>query len=299
MALPPRLLLPDAPALIAGHGRATLLTPDGELLESRPPSCAGRWAAHRRCSVHGPATARRLDLPRFDACFDLLELFAFCLRPGRRRRRRAAWPWRSTSTRRPMTAAAAALLPEMADHPAAPPGRRPRPADEPRCRRSWRRSWRRPPPGPGRTSVLAALGAGEEKPSLDPYKVWRRLPDWEDPGPAQPPGSSTSPRPRPAPGWRRCSGEGAEPRPTQADYASAAAAAFAPRERPGPAPVVLAEAGTGVGKTLGYVAPASLWAEKQRRAGLDRDLHPQPAAPDRQRARPAAPRLGREARAGW
>ena len=25
---------------------------------------------------------------------------------------------------------------------------------------------------------------------------------------------------------------------------------------------VLAEAGTGVGKTLGYIAPASLWAEK-------------------------------------
>ena len=26
--------------------------------------------------------------------------------------------------------------------------------------------------------------------------------------------------------------------------------------------VVLAEAGTGVGKTLGYIAPATLWAEK-------------------------------------
>ena len=29
---PPRLLLPDAPALVAGAGRATLLTPDGEVL---------------------------------------------------------------------------------------------------------------------------------------------------------------------------------------------------------------------------------------------------------------------------
>ena len=27
---------------------------------------------------------------------------------------------------------------------------------------------------------------------------------------------------------------------------------------------VLAEAGTGVGKTLGYIAPASLWAEKNQ-----------------------------------
>src|SRR4029079_11479039 len=54
----------------------------------------------------------------------------------------------------------------------------------------------------------------------------------------------------------------AEARPTQSDYASAASQAFAPREAPDRTPVVLVEAGTGVGKTLGYVAPASLWAEK-------------------------------------
>src|SRR5262249_10371987 len=56
----------------------------------------------------------------------------------------------------------------------------------------------------------------------------------------------------------------AEPRPQQADYAAAVAAAFAPRERPDQPRAVLAEAGTGVGKTLGYIAPASLWAEKNR-----------------------------------
>ena len=54
----------------------------------------------------------------------------------------------------------------------------------------------------------------------------------------------------------------AEARPTQSDYASAASEAFAPREARGQTQVVLVEAGTGVGKTLGYVAPASLWAEK-------------------------------------
>ncbi len=37
---------------------------------------------------------------------------------------------------------------------------------------------------------------------------------------------------------------------------------------------------------------------EERRAGLDRHLHPQPAAPDRQRARPPAPRFGREAAQG-
>ena len=57
-------------------------------------------------------------------------------------------------------------------------------------------------------------------------------------------------------------GPDAEQRPGQADYAGAAAAAFAPRETRGDPHLVLAEAGTGTGKTLGYLAPASLWAEK-------------------------------------
>src|SRR5207253_2914441 len=61
-------------------------------------------------------------------------------------------------------------------------------------------------------------------------------------------------------------GEGAEARPQQADYAAAVAAAFAPRDRPDAPHAVLAEAGTGVGKTLGYIAPASLWAEKNQGA---------------------------------
>ena len=59
-------------------------------------------------------------------------------------------------------------------------------------------------------------------------------------------------------------GADSEPRPQQADYAAAVSAAFAPRDLPDRPQAVLAEAGTGVGKTLGYIAPASLWAEKNR-----------------------------------
>src|SRR5262249_47943910 len=57
-------------------------------------------------------------------------------------------------------------------------------------------------------------------------------------------------------------GADAEARPQQADYASAASAAFRPRQGAGEPAIVLAEAGTGVGKTLGSIAPAGLWAEK-------------------------------------
>ncbi len=55
---------------------------------------------------------------------------------------------------------------------------------------------------------------------------------------------------------------GAERRDGQRAYAVAATAAFAPRMRRDTPNMVLAEAGTGIGKTLGYLAPASLWAER-------------------------------------
>jgi ATP-dependent DNA helicase DinG len=57
-------------------------------------------------------------------------------------------------------------------------------------------------------------------------------------------------------------GHGAEERSGQRAYAEAAARAFAPRMARDTPNLVLAEAGTGIGKTLGYLAPASLWAEQ-------------------------------------
>ena len=53
---------------------------------------------------------------------------------------------------------------------------------------------------------------------------------------------------------------GAEQREGQQRYALAAAQAFAPRMAADTPRLVLAEAGTGIGKTLGYLAPASLWS---------------------------------------
>jgi ATP-dependent DNA helicase DinG len=55
-------------------------------------------------------------------------------------------------------------------------------------------------------------------------------------------------------------GEGAEEREGQQIYARHAGAVFRPREQPGSPNMLLAEAGTGIGKTLGYLAPASLWS---------------------------------------
>ncbi|MEO0464711.1 MAG: ATP-dependent DNA helicase [Pseudomonadota bacterium] len=57
-------------------------------------------------------------------------------------------------------------------------------------------------------------------------------------------------------------GQGAEKRQGQRDYAQDAARVFAPRSQREVPHVALAQAGTGIGKTLGYLAPASLWARE-------------------------------------
>ena len=102
------------------------------------------------------------------------------------------------------------------------------------------------------------------RPSAEPLLVWKRLPEWEETAPLPAPSSLPVAE---AEARRRLAamlGPDAEQRPGQADYAGAAATAFAPREVRGDPHLVLAEAGTGTGKTLGYIAPASLWAEKNR-----------------------------------
>jgi len=56
-------------------------------------------------------------------------------------------------------------------------------------------------------------------------------------------------------------GPDAEDRPGQREYALAASHAFSPREAAQAPQVMLAEAGTGIGKTIGYLAPATIWSD--------------------------------------
>lgn len=259
----PRLLLPDAPALVAGAGRATLLTPDGEVLTP----ALGAALAHELAKlpppllVHAPATARRLDLPKFLDAYDLLELFAFCL-PGQL----AAPTPRGLAIALDLPvpaddADAAALLPEiatallraLAETRASSAG-----ADAAAMAAQLRAAadW------PWADAVLAALGAPDAKPDRNAFRPWRRLPEWEDEAPPPPAASFGVSQAEARARLSDMLGAGAEQRPSQADYASAASAAFMPREVEGQPRMVLAEAGTGTGKTLGYIAPASLWAER-------------------------------------
>ncbi len=253
------------PALIAGYGRVSLLTPDGELLELER---AGAVAMLREMPpplvVHGPSSARRLGL-RGIAAYDLLELFAFVM-PAR-----AAAP-----TPRGLALALgiepgaigtvdASLLPELAAmllERAEQLAHTPSGAEMAALALGMRKAgWSWGAPLCDRLGVGAML-APEAMQPVEALRVWRRLPKWEDtaarPAPAQHAVAPAEARAR----LTTLLGRDAEQRVGQADYADAAAAAFAPRLVRGDPLLVLAEAGTGTGKTLGYVAPASLWAER-------------------------------------
>ncbi len=256
----PPLLIPNAPAVVAGHGRAALLSTDGELLTLTMAEAAAALNGGVPLLVHAPATLRRLGLNGQHPCLDLLELFAFAMpaRPVPPTPRGLAYaldldPPGSME-------AAAALLPDIAaallQHLA---GSR----DLPRSKDAAELAAHMGQAGwPWAKLVTAALGKPGAKPSADALKVWRRLPEWEEQAPPPPAGSLPVGENEARSRLARMLGPYAEQRPGQADYASAAAAAFAPREVKGDPHLVLAEAGTGTGKTLGYVAPASLWAER-------------------------------------
>ncbi|MCW5736071.1 MAG: ATP-dependent DNA helicase [Enhydrobacter sp.] len=257
------------PSLLATARGALWLSADGEIERLSGPDAGLRAAATLPLVVHAPATAARLGLDSI-AARDLLELYAF-VRPA------------SFCLPTPRGLAAAldifgddelTLLPRIGDalidaleDMAAVASPEMRAVATAMARGNW--AWG--------SEVLAALGldqtrnekAGDRpRPNFRPgagLDVWKSLPAWEEPPPATPPGS----RPVEAREARlrlaqmiSAGPNIAEARPTQSDYASAAAEAFAPREAEDRPRVVLVEAGTGVGKTLGYVAPASLWAEK-------------------------------------
>jgi len=90
-------------------------------------------------------------------------------------------------------------------------------------------------------------------------EAWRGLPQWEDEAMVSEPGSQAV---DPKEARARLANMVGEMRPEQGSYSDAATYAFGPREQAGAPRVALVEAGTGTGKTLGYLAPASLWAEK-------------------------------------
>ncbi len=254
------------PVLVAGHTHAVWLSSDGQESHLQPLEAAAQARAAAPIVCHAPATARRLGCEPF-AALDVLELFAF-VRPaafcvptpvGLAEALGLASPHDLSACARTLAAVGQRLLDECTARIA---GR-----DVDAVDIAWtmgRAGWRWGP------AVMAALeqahGPAGGQTSGNGMAVWERLPEWQDQAPPGAPGNEPVDAADARTRLRALLGRDAEPRPQQSDYASALSQAFQPRDSDAAPVLVLAEAGTGVGKTLGYIAPASLWAEKNKGA---------------------------------
>ncbi len=119
---------------------------------------------------------------------------------------------------------------------------------------------------PWAKSVLSAVLKANPKLDVGNFatglNVWDRIEEWEDDG-GRAQGTQHGVLPGDAVNFlRETLGTGSETRQSQRDYAATATYAFEPRDRKDVNNILLAEAGTGLGKTLGYLAPAYLWARQ-------------------------------------
>lgn len=258
------IFLPQVPALAVAPGKAASCTPDGELemLDLRE---AERLLKAGPClTCHSYFSARRLGLssaPQWPMHFDVLELFAF-VRPaefclptpkGLAHALGLSVPDSLEDEAAVLIEATQNLLETLAENR----------TDKPQTRRTaatmTQGRW------PWGEAVQAALGADRNGKKADwssGLDVWNQLDEWQDRAPEGEPGTQSVDGDEARVRLSEILGERREPRAAQAAYTALVAECFRPRDAQSEPHLVLAEAGTGIGKTAGYIAPASLWAEK-------------------------------------
>ncbi len=254
-----------APALVVLPGPRAAVC-DGEGARALTADEARRLAVSAPVVVaHAGLTAKRLDLQapaRSLNIFDTLELFAF-VRPARFCAPSAtglalalgmAEPHGAAEQAASLREASRLLLEELAASPW-PSRDEALAVAETLGRAGW--AW-----GAAAITALRSRAVRDVR-RTSGLDVWTRIPEWEDQGPIGEPGSKPvepeAARERLAELLARAGLD--EARPAQAEFAAEAAEVFRPRNREGEPNLMLAEAGTGIGKTLAYLAPASLWAE--------------------------------------
>ncbi|MCS6987064.1 MAG: ATP-dependent DNA helicase [Sphingomonadaceae bacterium] len=277
-------------------GEAWFAAPDGTVEVEGARTAARRLARRPHLIVNAPLVAARLGLAEVSG-LDLLELFAF-VHPARFVAPAAGPLAEALGLPRPADPAQEALLlPRLADRmlaTLADPAWAARAGAAEAARRLGRHGW------PWAALVTAALPAG---PRVEP-DLFTALPEWEETPPRPPPRVVALHPTDVARRLAALAGARREPRPQQRAYAEALLPAFAPRDAQGRPHLVVAEAGTGTGKTLGYLAAATLYAERTDGAvwistytrALQRQLRHEASTslPPRPGGRPVVVRKGRE-----
>ena len=241
------------PALHATHA-GIWISARGEVREATRGEAIGRLAETPHILLNAPLVGQRLGTPEVSG-LDLLELFAF-IHPARFAVPTVAGMCRAVGIEPPasdaeaapaLIAIAEALLARLADK------------DWPEREGAWtvnatlqRLGWGWAP----------FVGARVAQPEKGERMLFSRLPQWEEAPERSPPLNVSIPAADAEAKLALLTGAGAEPRLGQRAMAGEVAGVFAPRRAAGEPNMLLAEAGTGIGKTLAYLAPAALWADR-------------------------------------
>ncbi len=273
-----KIALPELPVLAINAKEAALLSTDGEIRIISHEQAKMQIHGRPVIVCHAPYTLHRLGARDLQG-LDILELFAFvhpasfCVPTPTGLAKTLGLPAPTSLEDQPLTLmeCVRALLSDLQDEPR--PIERDLKKNDPleiaKAMGQNGHGW------PWTPFICEALG--------EPYKpdmpimtkvsmnVWKHLPEWSEEAPPPPPSHHPVTGDESRDRLSTLLGVGAETREPQKDYATRMTAAFAPRdpsisgdEDTAPPNVVIAEAGTGVGKTLGYLAPANVWAEKNQ-----------------------------------
>ncbi len=241
------------PALYATHGGIWIARPDGVTEAVGRGQAISRAADTPMILLNAPLVGSRLGYPDLSG-LDLLELFAFVFPArfavptphGLAQALELEAPASDAEAGHFLRRAAAKLLAVLD-------------GDWPEREGAWgsaqalgRLRW------PWAAAVLQRV----RRPERDERWLFSRLPEWSEAAGRGPPRNVRIDPAEVSERLTELTGTGAEPRPGQRLYAETAAAAFDPRRAAGEPHMLLAEAGTGIGKTLAYLAPASLWAQR-------------------------------------
>ena len=241
------------PALHATHAGIWLADTDGQVREASRGEAIARAAETPHIILNAPLVGQRLGYPELSG-LDLLELFAF-VHPARFAVPTAAGLSRTLGLEPPSGEAdAAAALQRLAERLLAMLGD----PDWYEREGAWTSNVTLHRLGWGWAPLV---GARLERPERGERMLFSRLKSWEEAGERPPPRTiMVSPEDARAK-LDKLTGR-AEAREGQRAMAEAVTQVFAPKRAKGSPNLLLAEAGTGIGKTLADLAPASVWAEE-------------------------------------
>jgi ATP-dependent DNA helicase DinG len=241
------------PALHATHAGIWIAGRGEDAREASRGEAIARAAETPHIILNAPLVGQRLGYPDLSG-LDLLELFAFIhparfavpTVPGMCRAVGIAPPESEAEAASALQAIAGVLLAvlEQSDW-------QEREGAWTSCQSLARMGW-------GWAPLIAAR---LERPERGERMLYSRLKQWEETADRPPPRTVLVDRSAARDRLRKLTGARSELRTGQAAMAEEATSIFAPRRQKDAPNMLLAEAGTGIGKTLAYLSPASLWSE--------------------------------------